>query len=43
METENWLDTDEKVAWYFRKKTFWEKLREFFYREETVDEHFGLK
>jgi hypothetical protein len=36
--TENWLDTQEKIDWYFRNKSVWKKMHIF--TEETVDKHF---
>jgi len=41
--TENWLDTKEKIEWYFRKKSIWTRVKEFFFGVETVDHHFGTK
>lgn len=38
--TENYLDTEEKVMWYFRKKTIVEKIVEWLFGKKTVDKHF---
>jgi hypothetical protein len=37
--TENWLDTQEKIDWYFREKSVLEKLKNLVI-EETADQHF---
>ena len=41
LNSENLLFTQEHIDWYFRKKTIWEKIKEFFCGKETVESHFG--
>jgi len=37
----NFIMNDNDIAWLCRKKSFVDKLREFFFGKETLDKHFG--
>jgi len=40
--SENYIDTDEKLQWFCRKKSIWTKIKEFLFGKETVDKHFHV-